>query len=65
MIPNKPVKISMNIARLVEVIVDIFVKYHRLPNFIMGDKNALFTSKFCLSLKYFLDIKKKISIIFY
>lgn len=54
----KPVKTIINLAGLVEVIINIIVRYYSLSNSIINYKNALFISKFQLFLYYLQDIKK-------
>ena len=52
------VKVTIDTPGLAEVILNVVVRYHGLPNSIMSDRGSLFTSKFWSSLCYFLDIKK-------
>lgn len=59
------VKVTIDATKLVEVIFDMIVQYYGLPNLIVTDRSLLFTSKFWLSLYYFLSIKRKLSIIFH
>ena len=42
----KPVKIIFNTPDLAEVIINIVVRYHSLPNSIVTDKDFLFILKF-------------------
>ena len=65
MVHYKPVKITINASGLAEVILDVVVRYHGLPNSIVSDISSLFTSKFWSSLCYFLGIKPRLSIAFY
>ena len=53
----KPVKVTIDAPRLAEVMLDVVVWYHGLPNSIMTDEGSLFTSKFWSLLCYFLGIK--------
>ena len=46
MVYYEPVKITINAPGLAEVIIDIVVHHHGLPNLIVTDKGSLFTSKF-------------------
>ena len=46
MVYYKPVKITINALGLAEVIIDMVVWYHDLPNSIMTDRCCLFTLKF-------------------
>ena len=61
----EPVKITINAAGLSEDIIDVIVRHHSLPNSIVTDRGSLFTSKFWLSLCYFLGIKRRLSTAFY
>lgn len=65
MVYYKPVKITINAPRLVEVIINVVVRHHGLSDLIVTDRGLLFTSKFWLSLCYFLEIKQKLSTAFY
>ena len=59
------VKITINALELAEVILDMVVQHHGLPNSIMSDRDSLFTLKFWASLCYFLDIKQRLSTAFH
>ena len=61
----EPVKIIINVPGLEEVIIDVVVWYHGLPNSIVTDRGSLFTSKFWSLLCYFLGIKRRLSTAFY
>lgn len=61
----KPVKVSIDTSSLTEVIIDIIVRHHNLPNFIISKRGSIFTSRFWFSLCYFLDIKQKVFTAFY
>ena len=61
----KPVKITFNAPELAEVIIDVIIRHHVLPNSIITNRSSLFTSKFCSLLCYFLGIKRKLSTTFY
>lgn len=65
MVYYKPVKITLDALGLAEVLLDVVLQYHGLPDSIMTDKGLLFTSKFCQSLCYFLGIKQRLSTVFY
>ena len=65
MVHYKPVKVTINTPGLAEVIIDMVVQYHGLPDSIISDRRASFTSKFWSSLCYFLNIKRRLSTIFY
>ena len=60
MVYYKSVKIIIDAPGLAEVILDMVVWHHNLPNSIASDKGSLFTSKFWSSLYYFLDIKRRL-----
>ena len=59
------VKVTINAPGLAEVIIDVVVWYHGLPNSIISDRRAIFMSKFWFSLCYFLDITKQLSTAFH
>ena len=65
MVYYKPIKITINAADLAEVIIDVVVWHHGLPDLIMTNKGLLFTSKFWLSLYYFLGINCWLSTMFH
>ena len=65
MVHYEPVKVTIDAPGLAEVILDVVVRHHGLPDSIMSDRGSLFTSKFWSSLCYFLDIKKRLSTAFY
>ena len=46
MVYYKPIKIIIDAPRLAEVIIDIVVRHHGLPNSIMTNRGSFFTSKF-------------------
>ncbi len=60
MVHYKPVKVTINAPGLAEVIINMVMRRHGLPESIMTDRGSLFTSKFWSSLCYFLEIKKKL-----
>ena len=53
----KPIKVTIDAPGLVEVIIDVVVWHHGLPNSIVTNKGFLFTLKFWSSLCYFLRVK--------
>ena len=61
----EPVKVRINAPSLTEVIINVVVLYHRVPESIFTNRNSLFTSKFWSLLCYFLGIKKKLSTTFH
>ena len=65
MVHYKPVKVTINAPGLVEVIIDVVVRHHGLPDSIVTDRGSLFTSKFWSSLCYFLGIKRRLSTTFH
>ena len=65
MIHYEPVKVTIDAPGLAEVIIDIVVRHHGLPDSIITDQGSLFTSKFWSSLCYFLGIKRKLSTSFH
>ena len=65
MVHYKPVKVTINAPGLAEVIFDVIVRHHGLPDSIVTDRGSLFTSKFWSSLCYFLSIKRRLSTAFH
>ena len=65
MVHYEPVKVTINAPRLAEVIIEVVVQHHGLPDSIISDRGAIFTSKFWSSLCYFLGIKRRLSTAFY
>lgn len=59
------VKVIINTPELAEVILDIVVWHHGLPDSIITNWDLLFTSKFLSSLCYFLEIKQRLSTAFH
>ena len=55
------VKVTINAPRRAKVIIDMVVWHHGLPDPIVTDKSPVFTSKFWLSLYYFLGVKRRLS----
>lgn len=53
----KLVQVTIDATSLVKVIIDVVVQYHGLPDFIVGNKGLVFTSKIWSLLCYFLGIK--------
>ena len=65
MVHYKPVKITINALSLAEVIINVVVRHHGLPNSIVTDQRFFITLKFWSSLCYFLDIKRRLSTAFH
>ena len=60
MVHYKLVKITIDALVLVEVIIDVVVRHHGLPDSIITDWVSLFMLKFWFLLSYFLKIKRKL-----
>ena len=65
MVYYEPVKVIIDAPGLAEVILDVVVWHHGLPNSIMSDRGSLFTLKFWSSFCYFLGIKRRRSTAFH
>ena len=65
MVHYEPVKVSIDVPGLTEVIIDVVVWHHRLPDSIVTDRGSFFTSKFWSSPSYFLKVKQRLSTAFY
>ena len=65
MVHYKSVKITIDAPGFAEVIINIVVRHHGLPDLIMTDRGSLFTSKFCSLLCYFFGIKRRLSTVFH
>ena len=65
MVYYKLAKITINAPGLAELIINVIIWQHGLPDSIMSDRSFLFTLKFWLSLCYFLEIKRRLSIACY
>ena len=65
MVHYKPVKVTINALGKVEVILDVVVQHHGLPDLIVTDRGSVFTSKFWSLLCYFFGIKRGLSTAFY
>ena len=65
MIHYEPVKVTINTPGLVEVIINVVVWQYGLLDLIVSDRGLLFTSKFWLSLCYFVGIKRRLSTAFH
>ena len=60
MIHYEPVKVTIDAPKLVELIIDVVVCPHGLPNAFISNRGSVFTSKFWKSLCYFLGIKQRL-----
>ena len=65
MVYHEPVKVTIDASGLAEVIIDVVVRHHSLPDSIVSDQGSIFTSKFWSLLCYFLDIKQRLSTAFH
>ena len=65
MVYYEPIKITINVPSLAEIIIYVVICHHGLPNSIVTDKGSLFISKFWSLLCYFLGIKQRLSTTFY
>ncbi len=61
----KLIKITIHTPDLVKVIMDMVVQHQSLFNSIVSDWSLVFSSKFLLSLCYFLEIKQELSTTFH
>ena len=61
----EPVKVTIDAPGLAEVIIDVVVWHHGLPDSIVNDRSSFFTSKFWSSLCYFLRVKRRLSTAFH
>lgn len=57
----KPVHIPIDAPGLPEVILNVVVRHHGLPDSIISDRGSVFTSKIWSFLCYFLGIKQRLS----
>ncbi len=60
MVHYVPVKVTIDAPGLAEVIIDVVVCHHGVPESIVTGRGSLFTSKFWSSICYFLGIKRKL-----
>ena len=65
MVYYEPVKVTINASGLAEIILDVGVRHHDLPDSIVSDRGFFFTSKFWSSLCYFFGIKQRLSTAFH
>ncbi len=59
------IKVTIDAPGLAEVIIDVVVHHHGVPESIIIDQCLLFISKFWFLLCYFLGIKRKLSTAFH
>ncbi len=57
MVHYEPVKDTIDTPGLAQILLDVVVRHHGLPDSIVSDRGSVFTSKFWLLLCYFLGIK--------
>ena len=65
MVHYKPIKVTIDALGLAEVIINVVVRHHGLPDSIITNQGSLFTLKFWSSLYYFVGIKRKLSTAFH
>ena len=65
MVHYKPVKVTIDIPGLAEVIIDIVVRHYGLSDSIITYQGSLLTLKFWSLLCYFLGIKRRLSTAFH
>ena len=65
MVYYKPARVIINAPGLAEVIINVVMRHHGLPDSIVIDRGSFFTLKFWSSLCYFFGIKWRLSIAFY
>ncbi len=59
------VEVTIDAPGLAEVIINMVLRHHEVPELIAMDQASLFTSKSWSSLCYFLGIKRKLSTAFH
>ena len=65
MVHYKPVKITLHLPRLKEVIIGVVICQHGFLDSIVTNRSSFFTSKFCSLRCYFFGIKWRLSTAFY
>ncbi len=65
MVEYKLVPTILDVEKLAGVLIEAVIKYHSWPYSSVTDIGTLFTSKFCLSLCYYLNIKCQLTIVFH
>ena len=58
MVYYKPVKVTIDVSGLTEVIIYVVIHHHKVSKSIVMDRGLLFISKFWSLLYYFLGIKR-------
>ena len=61
----KEIRTMIDISELVKMVIDIILRHHDTLKSINNDRGLLFTLKFWSLLCYFLDIKRRLSIVFH
>lgn len=61
----KPIKTTIDVDDVAEIITNVVVRYYCFPEFIVSDRGSLFTTEFQFLLYYFLGIKQKLPTAFY
>ena len=65
MVHYEPVKVTINAQGQAEVIIDVVIWHHGLPDSIVINRGSVFISKFWSSLCYFLGVKRRLSTAFH
>ena len=65
MVHYEAVQKTLTAEGLAEVIIDVIIRHHGLPDSIVTDRGSLFTSQFWSSLCYFMSIKRRLSTAFH
>ena len=65
MVHYEPMQITITAPALAEVILNVIVRQHGLPDSIVSDRSSVFTSKLWSSLCYLLSIKWRLSTAFH
>ena len=60
MVYYKLVKVIIDTLDFTEIIINVMVRHHGLPDSIITNRKSLFTSKFWSLLYYFFGIKQKL-----
>ena len=65
MMHYEPVKVTIDAPKLAEVIINVVVWHHGLPNSIVTNRGSVFTSKLWSLLCYFLGVRQRLSTAFH